>query len=169
LTDDLGIVLESPRACLSVQVSQQCLSEAEDARVCYSGAPVELNLCDQGAAQIWSHDLKTKRLFSRVAGYSYCLTWLNETLSIQSCFPGGSPSQKWYFARGKTAAAPERGLLRTMIKGISEPYSYGKVLKAPHSPDKKKKKSEGIRVRFEWVGSECGFHPVTGVWLGRCF
>ncbi|WP_062262027.1 hypothetical protein [Endozoicomonas arenosclerae] len=169
VTEDLILTHDNPKVCMQVKGLDNCLSESVDKNSCYAAAPIELTTCDGQVGQIWRHDLQTKRVFNRAAGYRFCLTWGQEVLSLLPCFPGGSPSQKWYFAQGKTQASLERGQLRTMLNGIREPYSFHQALKLP-SVDAKpgKKKTQSLRIRFEWLQGGCGWHPVTGYWQGEC-
>ncbi|WP_448217952.1 RICIN domain-containing protein [Endozoicomonas sp. 2B-B] len=169
LTEDILLVNQNLRLCLGVSAAERCLSESPDMSSCYSSTSIELGTCDSQNSQVWRHDLLTKRIFNRAAGYRYCLTWLPGSFSLLPCFPGGSPSQKWYFARGKTPASPERGRLRTMLNGGLDPYSYTEALTLPITVnEQKKKKPKELKVYFEWLLGRCGRHPVTGVWLDDC-
>ncbi|WP_152558492.1 ricin-type beta-trefoil lectin domain protein [Endozoicomonas numazuensis] len=169
LTEDVMLVNQHPRVCLNAEAAESCLSEATDKSRCYSAASIALTACDSHGSQVWRHDLKTKRIFNRAAGYRYCLTWVPGGFSLLPCFPGGSPSQKWYFARGKTEASLERGRLRTMLNGIQNPYSYVQALSLPEGISKPKKKNlQALKVHFERLYAECGWNPVTGSWQGYC-
>ncbi|MGI9283298.1 MAG: ricin-type beta-trefoil lectin domain protein [Endozoicomonas sp.] len=169
LTEDILLVNQNPRVCLNARAADNCLSESSNKNSCYSASSIELTACNSQNSQVWRHDLKTKRIFNRAAGYQYCLTWVPGGFSLLPCFPGGSPAQKWYFAKGKTEASLERGQLRTMLNGILDPYSYSQALTLPKDVIKpKKKKSQALKIHFEWLYVECGRHPVTGRWQGDC-
>ncbi|WP_257279819.1 RICIN domain-containing protein [Endozoicomonas sp. ISHI1] len=143
LTEDILLVNQSPRFCLGVRAAEKCLYESPDKSSCYSSTPIELAACESQSNQVWRHDLLTKRIFNRAAGYRYCLTRYPEGFSLLPCFPGGSPSQRWYFARGKSASSPEIGQLRTMLNGILDPHSYTRALTLPVTVNEPKKKKPG--------------------------
>lgn len=168
LTEDLNLVYPVVRSCLSLKLSEQCLSGSMQGAECFSGIQVEMDYCKGNDAQVWRHDLKKKRLFNKLAGYGYCLTWKGQQLKLQGCFAGGAPSQQWYFARGKTEASPERGRLRTVVGGLKTPYQY---LDDIEFSDDLGVRRGRLRILYEAVsgsGSVCGYHPVTGAWQGVC-
>ncbi|MGI9277138.1 MAG: hypothetical protein ACR2PT_20120 [Endozoicomonas sp.] len=166
VTGDLRLQVDGADSCLGMVMPAGC----ETGRICFARAKVQLRQCDFSDNEIWRHDLRTKHLYVKKAGYRFCLTWLHGKLKMFGCFAGGVPAQKWYFARGKTSFSPERGLLRSSAKGINEPYEYVQSLNRPEQLNKRKP----VRLRVEVLpgrnpGSEsCGFDPVTGDVLESC-
>ncbi|MGB1272549.1 MAG: ricin-type beta-trefoil lectin domain protein, partial [Endozoicomonas sp.] len=173
LTEDLFITNRSEGTCLSVQ---NCSPDDSGRYDCYGGTAVKMKSCQSSSNQIWKHDLRTKRLFSKKAGEHFCLSWRSEQLTLEHCLPGGASSQQWYFARGKGYGTAEWGLLRFFAHGLKDPYPYLKGLLPPgqHDPRHDRAALPTLKIEYEplyWSeeGEDCGFHPVTGAEGKRCF
>ena len=166
VTGDLRLRVDGADSCLGLIMPDNC----ETGRSCFARAKVRLRQCGYSEDEIWRHDLRSKHLFVKRAGYRFCLTWLHGKLTMFGCFAGGVPAQKWYFARGRTPASSERGLLRSENKGINEPYEYIQSLNRPLELNPRRR----VRVRVELVPGRasdrtgCGYNPVTGDELLDC-
>ena len=168
LTQDIELTYTVNTVCLEVQQPAACLKNRDYSRACYSGQTVVTATCLGQDQSLWKHDLKTKRIFNKAAGYGYCLTWLQNRLQLMPCFAGTSPAQKWFFGLGTYAAPLERGRLKTAINGGLKPFDYLKVLDLPLSYGS----ASGVRsersVNYEPFGELCGFEPIEGKWTGDC-
>ncbi|MCW7556423.1 RICIN domain-containing protein [Endozoicomonas gorgoniicola] len=165
LTSDLRLSVRESTSCLGLDLPEGCESGVIQGEQCYVGAGVVVKPCD-GDDRIWRFDLVNKRLFNKLAGYSYCLTWMNQKLSLQSCFAGGAIEQKWYFARRDHRAVFDFKQLRFFSLRAS--YSYLKSLKAPELPPGEEFEVEYSLVPRSSPDESCGLDPVTGSPMSDC-
>ncbi len=168
LTQDIEFTYAINTICLQVEEPLACLKNNDYSRECYSGQRVTTATCFGQDESLWKHDLKTKRIFNKSAGYRYCLTWLQNQLLLMPCFAGISPVQKWYFGLGNTSASLERGRLKSSAQGALYPFDYQQVLDLPLSYGSTSGINGERSVRYEPFGELCGFEPVEGKWTGDC-
>ncbi|AMO57798.1 ricin-type beta-trefoil lectin domain protein [Endozoicomonas montiporae] len=165
LTRDIRLSVRESTSCLGLSLPEACETGLVKGEPCYAGANVVVKTCE-GDDRIWRHDLVNKRLFNKLAGYSYCLTWLNQKLALQSCFAGGAVHQKWYFAHEETRKPEEYKRLRFF--SLPKSYDYLKFLKAPELPSWQSFEVEFSLVPRSSPDESCGYDPLIGTPLDEC-
>ena len=165
VTNDIRLSVRGSKSCLGLKLPEVCETVAVKGEQCYVGASVAVKTCE-GDDRVWRHDLVNKRLFNKLAGYSYCLTWQNKKLSLQSCYAGGAVQQKWYFSWEDTWTYGEYKRLRFFSLRAS--YDYLKFLEAPVLPSWEPFVVEFSLVPRSSAEESCGIDPVTANPLGDC-
>ena len=168
LTQDMELTYTVNNVCLEVEEPAACLKSNDYSRECYSGQRVRTATCLGQDNSLWKHDLKTKRIFNKAAGYSYCLSWLQNHFLLLPCFAGTSPAQKWFFGLGTYAAPLERGQLKSSSHGALKPFDYLKALDLPLSYGSASGVKSERSVHYESFGELCGYEPIEGKWTGDC-
>ncbi|WP_194842491.1 hypothetical protein [Endozoicomonas sp. OPT23] len=168
LTQDMELTYTVNNICLQVEEPISCLQNNDYDRTCYSGRKMMTATCLGQDESLWKHDLKTKRIYNKAAGYGYCLTWVQNHFLLLPCFAGGSPAQKWYFGLGTNGKPLEYGRLKSSAQGALYPFDYLKVLDLPLSYGSASGVSKDRSVKYEPFGELCGFEPIEGKWTGDC-
>ena len=166
VTNDIKIIARESRYCLALDMPEQCETGELTGEACYEGVSVIMKPCSGREDRIWQHDVTTKRLFNKLAGYTYCLTWLNNKLSMKSCFAGGSIIQKWYFARGRNQVSFDYKRLRYIT--ARKQYDFQKVLEVPDLPQWQEFELEYQLQPGTSPNQGCGTDPVTGNPMEQC-
>lgn len=165
LTNDLRLSVRETQHCLGLDLPEECESGAVQGELCYVGSAVVVKPC-AGEDRVWRYDLTKRRIFNKLSGYSYCLTWLNDKLSLQGCFAGGAPMQKWYFSRKERNSNVEYKRLRYFSP--RKKYDYLNSLVPPALPSWQDFEVEYFLVPRTSPTDGCGLDPVTGKPLTSC-
>lgn len=166
ITGDLKIIARETSYCLGLDMPEECQTGELRGESCYARASVEMRHCSGGGDRIWRYDVGKKRLFNKLAGYTYCLTWLKGKLSLNSCFAGGGKVQNWYFARGRNEVP--FGFKRLRYITPRKQYDFQSGLEAPDLPAWQDFELEYQLQPRTAPDQACGVHPVYGTPMAQC-